>query len=107
MAFNTGARLAMVPNLMEREYLPSALALDSALFNVSRFLGPALAGVIIAVWGVAAAFIVNAVTFIVFLWALTAIRMRRDRQSVWEGKSVAGRVKLGGRRNHKKKKKRI
>jgi MFS family permease len=78
MAFNTGARLAMVPNLMEREHLPSALALDSAVFNVTRFVGPALAGVIIAAWGVAAAFIVNAATFVIYLWALSVIRMLRD-----------------------------
>lgn len=75
---NTAARLSMVPNLMERQHLPSALALDSAIFNLARFLGPALAGSIILFWGVGFAFLFNAVTYILYLWALLRLRMIRD-----------------------------
>ncbi len=77
-AVNTAARLSMVPNLMEREHLPTALALDSASFNLSRFFGPALAGGIILMWGVGPAFLFNAVTYVIYLWALFKLRMIRD-----------------------------
>ena len=39
-AFNTAARLSLVPNLVEHNEVPSAVALDSVMFNVARFLGP-------------------------------------------------------------------
>ena len=42
-AFNTAARLSMVPNLMERQHVPSAVAMDSAIFNLARFIGPVMA----------------------------------------------------------------
>src|SRR5690606_30680985 len=72
-AFNGAARLAMIPNLVEREHLPAAIALNSAIFSVARFIGPALAGAIIAVWGVAHAFFFNCATFIAFIWALMVL----------------------------------
>ncbi len=75
---NTAARLSMVPNLMERQHLPTALALDSVVFNLSRFLGPALAGGIIVLWGVGPAFLFNAATYVIYLWALFRLRMIRD-----------------------------
>ncbi|MPY69991.1 MAG: MFS transporter [Alphaproteobacteria bacterium] len=78
MAVNTAARLTLVPNLLEREHVPSALALDSGLFNVARFIGPAIAGALIVQWGVGAAFVFNAVTFLAFLAALWRIRLIRD-----------------------------
>jgi predicted MFS family arabinose efflux permease len=78
MSVNTAARLTLVPNLLPREHVPSALALDSGLFNIARFIGPAIAGWLIAVWDVGAAFLFNAVTFIAFLFALFQIRLLRD-----------------------------
>lgn len=77
-AFNGAARLAMIPNLVEREHLPAAIALNSAIFNAARFVGPALAGGIIAFWGVSQAFFFNAASFVAFIWALTVIRELRQ-----------------------------
>jgi MFS family permease len=78
MAFNTAARLSMVPNLLARSFVPSALALDSATYNMARFMGPAVAGAMIVRYGVAAAFALNCVTFAVFIFALSRARMIRD-----------------------------
>jgi MFS family permease len=88
-AFNTAARLALVPNLLEPRYVPSAIAIDSAVFNLARFLGPAIAGAIIVNWGVGPAFLFNALTFVCFLAALYHIRMIRHETG---GKKTGGIV---------------
>ena len=80
-AFFTAARLTMVPNLLPREHIPAAIALDSAIFNVARFLGPMVAGAIIIGWGVGPAFVFNACTFVIYLYALFRLRLLRDESS--------------------------
>ena len=77
-AFNQPARLALIPSLVRPENLPAAVAVNSIIFNVARFIGPALAGLIIVTAGIAATFAVNALSFAVFLFALTRIRIGRD-----------------------------
>jgi predicted MFS family arabinose efflux permease len=73
-AFNQPARLALVPSLVPRPDIVTAVAITSIIFNLARFIGPAVAGVMIVRGGVAAAFAANAVTFAVFLLALTQLR---------------------------------
>ena len=79
-AFNTAARLSMVPNLMDHEHVPSAVAMDSAIFNLARFVGPMLAGYLIGSAGVEIAFLINAVTFVIFLTCLSRAKMVRDER---------------------------
>ena len=55
------ARLALIPTLVDRPALASALAVNAIIFNAARFVGPAVAGILIARVSVAAAFAVNAV----------------------------------------------
>src|SRR5262245_47976442 len=61
---------AIVPQLVPKQNLQPAVALNSARFNVSRAIGPAFAGFIIAGWGLAAPFWLNAVTSIGVIAAL-------------------------------------
>jgi len=68
------ARLALIPTLVDRDGLPSALAINSIVFNAARFIGPAIAGVLIAHVSIAAAFAVNAVTYIAFQISLANLR---------------------------------
>ena len=68
------SRLALIPTLVDRAALPSALAINAIIFNSARFLGPAVAGIVIAKVSVGAAFAVNAGTYIVFLVAMTNLR---------------------------------
>lgn len=75
-AFNQPARLALIPSLVPRDDLAAAVAINSIVFNSARFLGPAAAGVIIVTVGIAAAFAVNAASYLVFLAALSRIRLR-------------------------------
>ena len=46
-------RMSVVPNLVTRQQLQSAIAITSISFNVSRFVGPAIAGIIIVKFGIA------------------------------------------------------
>ena len=50
--------------------LPSAIALNAIGFNIARSFGPALGGVLVAVWGAVTAFAANAVSYLPMLWAL-------------------------------------
>ena len=61
-AFTAPAWQAVVPSLVPRAVLPSAISANSAGFNISRAIGPALAGAIIGPFGIAAPFIINAVS---------------------------------------------
>jgi predicted MFS family arabinose efflux permease len=68
------SRLALIPTLVDRAALPSALAINAIIFNSARFLGPAVAGIVIARVSVGAAFTVNAATYVAFLIAMTNLR---------------------------------
>ncbi|WP_164721709.1 MFS transporter [Silicimonas algicola] len=70
-------RLAVVSALVERESLTSAVAIKSVTFNLARFVGPAVAGIIIATVGVGWAFAVNALSFLALLAALMVVRELR------------------------------
>ena len=74
-AFHQPVRLALVPSLVPRDYLPTAVALSSISFNLARFIGPAFAGVVIVTWGTAATFGLNALSFAVFLWTLSRVQI--------------------------------
>jgi predicted MFS family arabinose efflux permease len=68
------SRLALIPTLVDRAALPSALAVNAIIFNSARFLGPAVAGIVIARVSVGAAFAANAATYVAFLIAMTNLR---------------------------------
>ncbi|HXP05742.1 MAG TPA: MFS transporter [Stellaceae bacterium] len=68
------ARLALIPTLVDRAALPSALAINSIVFNTARFIGPAIAGLLIARVNIAAAFAANAITYIAFQISLANLR---------------------------------
>ena len=75
VAFNQPARLALVPSLVAETDLASAVALNSVIFNLARFLGPMAAGLTIVWSGVAASFAVNAASYVPFILALWWIRI--------------------------------
>jgi predicted MFS family arabinose efflux permease len=75
-AFAQPARLALISRLVTGASLGTAVALNSVVFNLARFIGPMCAGYIIAHGGTALAFACNATSFIAFIAALT--QMPRD-----------------------------
>lgn len=68
-------RLTLTYRLVARENLPPASALTSIAYNLARFVGPAVAGVVIAWWGVSTAFAFNALTYAIFLFVLLRIQL--------------------------------
>jgi MFS family permease len=76
-ALDLPARQSFVVHLVEdREQLPNAIALNSMLINATRFIGPALAGFVIALMGEAICFVLNAISYLAVLLALRSIRVR-------------------------------
>ena len=73
LAFNQPLRFAIIPSLVERKDLSSAIAINSISFNFARVAGPAVAGIIIAQSGVAMAFMVNAISYVFFIVSLFVI----------------------------------
>ena len=68
------SRLALIPTLVDRASLSSAVAINSIVFNLARFIGPAVAGILIARVSVAAAFAANAISYIAFQISLANLR---------------------------------
>lgn len=69
-AFNAPAWQAITPELVPKKQLTAAVALNSIGINVSRAIGPALGGVLIALHGPVLAFALNALTFVGIIWVL-------------------------------------
>lgn len=74
VAFDTPARQALIPSLIPTTRLANALSLSSTSLQVATVVGPSLAGLIIAVRGVAAVYLVDAVSYVSVLFALALIR---------------------------------
>jgi predicted MFS family arabinose efflux permease len=75
IGFNQPARLALIPSLVPRPDLATAVAINSIVFNAARFVGPALAGIAIVALDVSAVFGLNALSFVAFLFALSRLRL--------------------------------
>lgn len=87
---------AITIDLVEREDLANAIALNSTQFQFSRVVGPALAGVALKVFGIAGCFFANALSFIAVVVSLNMVRFDekktsaapvhsvKDRRAVWQ-----------------------
>jgi MFS family permease len=74
-SFEIPARQSLVIELVGREHLRSAIALNSTGFNLGRIVGPSLAALIIARAGIAWCFAVNALSYLAVLIGLLLIRL--------------------------------
>ena len=73
-AFDLPARQALVPSLVPRQDLPSAISLNTIMQQTSQVLGPALGGIVIASTNVGWAYVINAVSFAAVIVALLLMR---------------------------------
>ncbi len=92
VVFDLPARQNLTVQLVGRSELPNAVALNSSLFNSARIVGPALAGVVIAVVGTGWCFAINSVSFLAVLAGLLLMRtgelyplLDRGRPTIWRG----------------------
>jgi MFS family permease len=75
LVFDAPGRHALTFQMVGRDELPNAVALNASLFNASRVVGPAVAGVVIAAVGVGACFLINTFTFLAVLAGLLLMRV--------------------------------
>ena len=87
---------AFVPELVTRDEIQSAIAVDRAVFHGSRVVGPSLAGIFIGAWGAASAFFFNAFSFVALIIALFIIPPRSRGTAEEEQKRASG-IKEGFR----------
>src|SRR5450631_1623232 len=76
IAFEMPAISALVPELVKKEEIATAIALDRSVFHGSRLVGPFLAGLFVAWWGTASAFFCNAISFVALIIALISLPPR-------------------------------
>jgi MFS family permease len=108
MVFDAPSRQALTYQMVGPSELPNAVALNSSLFNSARVIGPALGGVVVAVFSPGVCFGVNAVSFLAVIGSLAAMRVddlvrlrRRDKpptimRGTWEALGYARRVRRVG-----------
>jgi MFS family permease len=80
-AFDAPARQAFVIELVDREDITNAVALNSTLFNMSSVVGPAAAGVVYMLLGPAWCFTLNGLSFIAVIVALLFIKVKPNQKS--------------------------
>ncbi|HEY2775291.1 MAG TPA: MFS transporter [Candidatus Binatia bacterium] len=82
LAFDLPARQAVIPNLVPVVDLPNAFSMSSIAFNVGAIAGPAAGGIVIARFGLAYAYLFNALSFLAVIAALVVIGpIEQDRKT--------------------------
>lgn len=94
--FDLPARQSFVIELTGREDLSNGIALNSAAFNAARILGPAAAGMLLAAFGEAGCFWINALSFAAVLAALASLRLPEHVEPASQ-RSVGSTLKDGVR----------
>jgi MFS family permease len=87
-AFDVPIRQAFLVQMVGKEDLPNAIALNSSIFNGARVIGPAVAGFAIAWVGEGWCFFLNGVSFLAVIGALLAMRLARAAHPVQEGSAL-------------------
>src|SRR5881296_840665 len=87
---------ALVPELVKREEIQSAISIDRSVFHGSRVFGPAIGGYLISAWGMASAFFANAISFVALIIAIMSLPPRARGTTEEEEKRASG-IKEGFR----------
>lgn len=81
MAVGVPAWTALIPDLVPREIVADAVALNAVAFNLARSVGPAIGGLVLAKLGATASFVLNAASFAVVMLALMTRRTPDERRA--------------------------
>ena len=73
-AVDQPARSSSIPRLVPPERMPAAISLNQAVFNASAIVGPAIGGIVLAAAGIAAAYVLDAITYLGAIVALLFMR---------------------------------
>jgi len=95
-AFDIPGRQSFYSQMIEKkEDLQNAIALNSTLFHVARFVGPSLAGLVIAVFGEGVCFLLNALSYIAMIASLFMMRLKKPQRPLDDGKNIFEEFKDG------------
>jgi MFS family permease len=99
-AMNSPAWQAIVPEVIPRAQLPDAVSLNSAGFNLARALGPALGGLMVALFalattGAASVFLLNSISFVGVIWVLYRWHRKPAFKSALPSERIRGSVRAG------------
>lgn len=75
LVFNNPSRQAFIFQMVGREELPNAIALNSSVANATRIIGPGLGGLLIAAFGVGVCFSIDAISYLAVILALALMRL--------------------------------
>src|SRR5712691_7700379 len=89
-SFEMPALSALVPELVKRDEIQSAISIDRSVFHGSRVVGPAIGGYLISAWGMASAFFANAISFVALIIAIMSLPERRRGTAEEEEKRTTG-----------------
>jgi len=89
-AFDVPARQALIVELVGKEDLMNAIALNSSAFNAARVIGPAVAGAVIGAFGVGICFFLNGVSYFGVIAGLLAMRLPRYERRSGDASAWAG-----------------
>src|SRR3546814_10220899 len=99
ISFNLPARHSLISSIVPKDVLPNAIALNSVTINMTKIVGPAVAGLLIGFFGTAVCFAVNGLSFLAVLWTLQVMRIPPSERvvpvggiakSVWRGFPMCG-----------------
>jgi MFS family permease len=88
-SFDTPARLSIVGEMVPREDMTNAVAMNAMMFNTGSAIGPAIAGLVYAKFGAGWCFAINALSFVGVLTALYHIRLPVRERAKTKGKPLA------------------
>lgn len=97
VGINQPARLAFISALIPMSLLGTAVAINSIVFNTARFVGPAIAGILIASVGMGWTFFVNSMTYLPLLAALVSLDLPATPRSLKERVSIGESILEGVR----------
>lgn len=92
-AFGGPAYQSLIPSLVAKDHLPNAIALNSIQFNLARVIGPVVAGVALASFGMVACFGINGVSFLFVIAAILALHVKHLRPA--NGERMSDQLKSG------------
>lgn len=91
----TGRQSFVVQMVKNKEDLPNAIALNSSIVNMTRLIGPAIAGATIATVGEGMCFLLNGISYIAVLIALFSIRVDKLKKKKFKIKKIFESISVG------------
>jgi len=94
-AISAPAWNALTPELVAASKLEPAIALNGVSFNASRGIGAALGGLVVAAWGTASVFLINAASFLTIIFVLLRWKRVQEPNSNYQRESIFGAIRAG------------